>query len=344
MTEETTAPMGRLRIDVQSNSYLLRNILAIEVRDSRMKLIKTMAPGENLELDNGLYQVSAVLEDGKRHSRVVQMQSGAEESVVLGAGEARGGAKSVDGGAEDSAPASSANLIELSGARVVAESEGAWRFQPDDSAFASVPRAQFAVAGRFLEVSLPVNPEGYGPESACEVRVTPRRAGPELRAWIAPERTVASALQHMLASGYMLQAAKVAGEATELLRGKYQDPTGAALGALVLQKVGALEKRLSWLENLARDFAWMPDAKVLLALTLAKNKQTQERVEQLVLSASQKPMMFTESYSLLLNLLRRWPWKNESPSRTAGLEALTKTAPYTEWEAITWTHWLPEED
>jgi len=358
-------------VQFKSSSYLLAETSPIEIRDSNLNLVEQLRHGQQVELDDGLYEISAVLQDGQKHRRLVHLQGGSREEVVLDAQEAmqlvhpppprvkmtsspeaesgHGSFPDLTAGAGSDTAMTDLNLgpYEPEGPIELVESDGAvlresrttvaggssWFFEPSPD-LDTVPRAYFRIHGRKIAISLPVNPESHYPLNACEV-VTKANAGAlEVRAWISPERTVASTMQHMLASGYLLHAARIASEAIELLRSKYQDPTGALLGALLLQKIGQLEPRRSWVENLARDFDWLNDGKVLLALLLSREEAQQDEALTLVLRASKKPMMFTESYSLLLNLLRRWPWPYREDERHKALESLAMMTPYINWDSM----------
>lgn len=365
-------------VQLKSSSYLLGETSPIEIRDSGFNLVKQLLRGQRAELDDGLYEISAVLEDGQKHRHLVHLQGGSQEEITLDAHEAMqtvrlppqcvklasspaaesdhesilvftaGAASDMDmaslGLDFEPSPGSAPEqgipieLAESHGAvlkekRTTAAGDSSWFFEPSPH-LDSVPRADFLIQGRKITISLPVNPEGYYPLNACEV-VTIMNAGAlELRAWISRERTVASTMQHMLAAGYILHAARIASEAGELLRDKYQDPTGALLGALLLQKIGQLEPHRGWVRNLASDFDWLNDSKVLLALLLSREEAQQDEALTLALRASTKPMMFTESYSLLLDLLRRWPWLGRQDERHTALESLAMMTPYTNWDSM----------
>jgi hypothetical protein len=365
-------------VQLKSNSYLLGESSPIEIRDSRLNLIKQLHRGQRVELDDGLYEISAVLEDGQKHRRLVQLQGGTQEDITLDAQEEKHAVRppsprakmaSSSGTASDHASISilaraALDMVKsdlsldselepssystpekevpieflgchgavLSNNHITPAADNSWFFEPAPN-LDIVPRADFLIHGQKITISLPLNPEGTYPLNACEVVTTINAGALELRAWISRERTVASTMQHMLASGYILHAARIAGEALELLRDKYQDPTGALLGALILHKIGQLEPRRSWVRNLAIDFDWLNDGKVLLAVLLSREESKQEEALSLALRASRKPMMFTESYSLLLDLLRRWPWPTNY-ERDLALESMAMKTPYTNWDSM----------
>ncbi len=154
-------------------------------------------------------------------------------------------------------------LIEVTGANLQRQAGNSWFFKCE-SHLQSVATARYGDENLETQVSLPVSWDGGFPGNTCAVTVELTRSGLRANAWIAAERTVANGLQNMLSAGYVLQAAGIAETAVELLRSKYSDPTGAALGGLILQKVGRIGQWIEWVENLARDFEWLPDGKNLI--------------------------------------------------------------------------------
>ena len=232
-------------------------------------------------------------------------------------------------------------LVDVQGANTVRETRTLWIFecQPDVD---QVPAATVRIGDTLTEISLPTSPGGVPTPNLCAVRVEDSTTGPSATAWISPERSLANALQNMLASGKVLHAAHMADQATELLHDKYSDPTGATLGALILHKVGRLNRLQSWVENLVNDFGWIPDAKVLLAVMLLDDRSDLQGALDLATEASQQRMLFTECYSILLDLLRRWPKKYEWELRQPSLMALTERSSYIDWESICLT--IRQED
>jgi len=378
------ADKNRISVQLPSGSNFLGQSSPIEVRDSRMNLVKQLYQGQEAELADGLYEISAVLDDGQKHRRLVNLQGGHREEITL---DAKAGRVAEDDNLDLSismAP-NPDSLATSNMARYLAPEKGAvsfrmrtpidltrsfepaptaepeiaftaahgaklkeahvnrWIFEPSVDLVA-VPRADFLVQGRKVTISLPLNPESDYPLNAGEVLASQDTEVPTLRAWILRERTVSSAMQHMLSSGYLLRAAKIADEAVDLLRYKYQDPTGALLGALLLNKIGQLEPRTGWVRNLARDFDWLNDGKVLLALLLSRDETRREEALSLLLQASAKPTMFTESYSLMLDLLRRWPGAGHEDQRQQALETLAGMSPYTDWDSMMLCQTCPEEE
>jgi len=208
-----------------------------------------------------------------------------------------------------------------------------------------VPTARFAVGGRHLVTSLPISPEGGSPSGSCAVRFEAVGSRVRAQAWIMPQRTVANALQNMLASDYLLQAADVAADAAELLSEKYKDPTGAALGALLLYKTGKLARFENWVGNLARSFDWLPDGKILLArLQTDRERSPSPQVLDLCLQAAKQRLLFAECHALLLELLRRWPGSENADARANAVAQLSSFAPYVNPDSICFSHWVPTSE
>lgn len=361
-TTESQQLEGWIDVRVASDSVFFGSHAPIEVRDGSLRLVKEADPYEMLKVPVGLYEVSAVLGDGQRHSRLVQVRDNETARVDLGQATAE-----PMSGVEPEPPAANIQravftrqyqerllagnepgvespfeFLEARGAEMVRQTRTLWLFEcaPDLDEVAS---ADFRIAGERISVSLPISPSGPTPSGICAVRIEEDRHGQHAQAWISPERTVANSMQNMLASGFLLEAADIANDAIELLRDKYQDPVGAALGALILGKVGRLRDYQSWLENLARDFAWLPDGKILLAALLFKDFETQERAIELTLAASLQRVLYSETYSLLLDVIRRWPRDSYREERRGVLDALAETTPYVDWEAICLSHGYGEE-
>ncbi len=354
--------MSKLKLDLQSNSHLLGGIISAEVRDSQLNLVGRIGRGQELDVSPGLYQVNAVLEDGRRHSRLVQVTEDATPAVrfelsqsslaehlsndvggvsirhlrqmesvqPMSSGSGSAGRRERLAGAE-----SGAQLLRVEGADIEAAGPERWDVRGRSGQFAW---AEFQLGSERLTLSLPTQ-SGHqqmpGPDSLIEA--TQRAEGYQLRALIHPQRTVASTLQHMLLQGHLQSALEVADQATDLLASKYEDPVGATLGALILQRVGRLERLESWLHNLAQRFDWLPDARVLQLALNAGRQSTPGLLDELIdLCAGQRPL-FTESYSLLLDLLRRWPGNKERERRVDALAQLSDRYGGVDWGAITFT-------
>jgi hypothetical protein len=355
MKDMLMTKLGTLSVELKSNSGYLGSNLPIEVRDSHMRLIQGDRSARQFDLPAGLYEVSAILDDGRRHIQVVQIKAGENTPVEFGFGQqltepestlqvepteslyerSRYTLKmdSLTDTPREFVKGLSTQLLDLDGASLVSESPGLWVFECV-SDLDRVPTALIQVENHRKRISLPISQEGGFPLNSCAVRVVQTRSGSHVDAWISTERTTANALQNTLASGYVLQAADVAREAVNLLLYKYSDPAGAALGALILYKVGRMETRIDWLENLAGDFDWLPDGKVMLANLLVRDEHHRDRAFELAIKASSQRMLYTENYSLLLDLLRRWPSDHYQAARQEAVNKMAVMTSDLDWESI----------
>lgn len=363
---------GGLMISVGSESMFLGQTVPIEVRDSRHRLVNRTTSSSPLTLPPGLYEISAVLQDGQRHSATVDVVAGQQTQVTLVAEEgAMAEPETNSYEVESSGPVPmninlggflrkrltarmfeqpdldvqpvapvDASFVEAHSATLVRQTRTLYIFQCLHS-INEVPTAEFVIGGRHLITSLPISPEGGSPSGSCAVRVEAVGSRVRAHAWIMPQRTVANALQNMLASDYVLEAARVADEAAELLSSKYEDPTGAALGALLLYKTGELARFENWVANLAHSFDWLPDGKILLARLHTDRERPSPQMLELCLRAAKQRPLFAECHALLLELLRRWPGKENAGVRSKAVAQLSSFAPYVDPDSICFSHWVP---
>lgn len=385
----TPRPAGTLQVSVASTSELFRHHARVSIHDSNMLPVQVDSRAREFSLPAGLYQVSAVLQDGFEHRQLVRVAPDRKIHVDLGAAEPPPQAIEVaptlpgpvpmrqevrksaigpwqssrravtdsvgDVGAPmmpgvdaaeprspatgDDAPGAPADavisLVAIEGARAEAIGHGRWRLDALPSTLA-VPTATVASGDCRYTISLPIaRSPGSSDSSACHLVVDTTTCGGRPDAWVAPERTVTRALQNMLTSGHLSSAAHIADDATEALRDKYADPAGAALGALILHRFGRLERRLDWLHNLAHSFPWLPDGKILLATTLMQQRRDSRQAHALALSSAGHRILYTESFSLLLDLLRRWRGPEAGqPAHQQALSLLASQASFVDWSSI----------
>lgn len=235
-------------------------------------------------------------------------------------------------------------LSKVSDAVEFASTASEWGFCADGERLGV---AEFSGDGNIWSVSLPTFVRAAH-EAAdvragvcdCTVRFRESGAGVMPLALIASWRTVASTVQHMLLEHRYEQAASVAELAKELLMYKYSDPVGATLGALVLHGIGKLREKEDWLKNLALAFRWLPDGRILRAALLLASKDETERNSafDMLLACVEERALFTESYSLLLTLLRRPRVREDQENRRiAALSTLSERYPCVEWDTLTFT-------
>lgn len=339
---------GRLKVGLDSASMFFQAHAIFEIRDSALALVGRVRAGEVRWVPAGLYQVSTALDDGLEHRRLVRVVSGEDHEVTFtrpdsdsdravpatpykmarwtGPFRPISDTAFVDGSGEMDAPT-------ITEGTLIAIGRHRWRFEP-----ARAQRRVPVFRAKFDEVqwqlSLPASAGAdAGAAGSCEIALVRDGSNVRFEAWIGAERTVARSLQNMLASGEFGWAVSLADDASEVLQHKYFDPTGAALGALVLNKAGRLVERLPWLENLARDFPWLPDGRVLLALALVQARSHMDRALHMVLEASAQTLLYTETFSLLLDILRRWPTDALPEARKAAIASLGKDAPHVAWNS-----------
>lgn len=364
---------GTLKVSFGGDSFLLTESLPVEVRDHNDALVGRAHGGFQRSLPEGLYVLRATLPDGSGHEEVVMVRrEKVIERVLAPLPSARPGragaqikAKARPVPREDLArpPA-----MEEGGGQALRETFGAddlWETSPGDEApvpveiielrscaveraegasFIFVPEAPvddtplavLSYGGTRVSVSLPVNPTDGYPGNACVVAVTSGAGGTNrIVTRFAEQRRVASAIDGLLRSDRFLCDSDLLDQATEALRGKYRDPPAAALGALTLHRLGRLRERAIWVENLARDFRWLPDGRVLLAAVLCRDESRSERGRALdgLLEASGHRMMLTDGLALLLDLLRRWPDGEGEADRHGALALLARDVPGVDWDA-----------
>jgi hypothetical protein len=300
---------------VRSSSEFLRNTILASVRDEALRLVETVNSGAMITLDPGVYQVSAILEDGQEHSELVRIQSGETRAVVLGGGDAT----EVPDDIKRSSGSFAFESLDLGprqfflpghvvGSRQHVQfghlSAGVWWVGVDDHV-TSLPSIGILLGSNKTEISLPAYPYN----GSCEIYLDRNAYGGRLRARIPAWRAVASAMEKMLLANELTALGHVLRNAVDLLRSKYDDPVGATLGALLLHKFGQLEEHRDWLCNLSQDFFWIPDGQVLLASVLLRSgsERDAERALGLMKGATPRRLLFTGAFSILLDLWRRLP-------------------------------------
>jgi hypothetical protein len=345
-----------LIVRFDSASQLLKSLLRAEVRDGALRLVGTAHHGMPLRLAPGFYRIDAVLDDGTALQRVVSLAEGQQEQVTLAktlrSAPPSPSRSAIDDGFESMRPQapdvsfpaaqSSDHLLQLvcvDGARATPIAPGAWSFRTDDRGAAA---AVFDDDARRWTISLPVLTGGMLSSSQpdeCTVRFDGPAHTRVPAARIAGWRTVASSVQELLLQFRIEQVLAIADEATTALAAKYSDPAGAALGALLLYRVDRLAPLSGWLDNLARSFAWLVDARILQAGLAARSSDAVQRERGLdsLLACTNERALFTESHSLRLHLLRRWPGNTRSAERDAALSALADRYPNIDWSALTLT-------
>jgi hypothetical protein len=199
--------------------------------------------------------------------------------------------------------------------------------------------ARFRAGGIVITVSIPAYPSAKAEERPCTV--TFRRVGGRVRADVgfARQRRVAWTLEGLVKSEDSVSTAELFRNADQVLFEKYRDPIAAALGGLTLHRLGRLRERPWWVENLARDFAWIPDGRVLLAALLERERDLRARMrglDALVGSAELRPV-FADGRALALKLLRSWPDDDRGDARRQALRTIAAEPGSVDWDAMAYT-------
>ena len=357
---------GHLSVGFKSSSWFLTESLPVEVRDASNQLVIRGRGHVDAQLPPGLYIVEAALPGGSRHSEVVAVRANTPTEVVLERSKAPSAATIADGPApapdadddleEDRdgpqggvmvLPAhrevSSAALLEVQGCRLREEGPSGYAFDAEVDPV-DTPTATFEVGATRISVSLPVNPRGQPDERGCWVTFE-RRAG-RIRADVSFDRRrrVAWTLEGLVKADDAVSTAELFRDADDVLFYKYRDPAAAALGGLTLHRIGRLRERSDWVENLARDFEWVADGRVLLSALLAGADQANERDRglEMLLEVAPRRTLFSDGLALLLRLLRTWPDGSGEDERRRALKAITSDPMTIDWEAMALTKYVED--
>ena len=161
-------------------------------------------------------------------------------------------------------------------------------------------------------------------------------AVPRLRVRFTSQRRVGRAVDGLLRHDEVMAGAELLDEAAGLLLDKYADPAAATLGGLTLHRFGRLSQRQDWIENLARDFAWIPDGRILCAALLMYDAAPAEQARGLglLLDATTSRPLYTDGLALGTDLLRRWPGTDRADERTERLQGLAAYSCVTDWDSV----------
>ena len=214
-------------------------------------------------------------------------------------------------------------LVAMAGCAVQSAAGARLLFRPDGDV-GEPAHVTFEIADRTAEMSLPIDPNASFPLGGAAVTATGDASGGiRLVAGFTDERRVATVIDAMSGIGSHADSDSLVRDASSLLLHKYADAPAAALGALMMQRLGRLDQREHWVSNLATDFPWLPDGKALHASLLRAGDDSQRRrgLQLLLEAAAQRPM-FTDGLSLMISLLRRWPDDERAEERRAAIDRL----------------------
>ncbi|MBA1193060.1 hypothetical protein G7007_09325 [Pseudomonas entomophila] len=334
----TISQEPNLKIKVKSKfNYGGRNT-EIDIRDSELILVKKATTEREFCLPFGLYEISAFLGDGKRAAKVIEILPNYVAEVTF----------EPEFDPQPSAPGDdqefrSVSRLEQSDSQniKVIDTGSDFSIYPTDKYWIIQHKASMHHVSVLtcvqddnrIQVSLPIS-EGHVYSVTCHVGRSSSPSYSPIAVNISQSRSIAFGLESMLKSGQITKAATVASNALETLIDTFIDPTGALLAALILYKTGKIN---SWEQNLLKrleqSHSWLPDCKVILALHFAANDKSADAL-QLACEASKDRILLTETFSLLLDLLRYWPDATANKERNDALSRMAQIAPLVKWDSM----------
>lgn len=332
--------LGVLKIEIDSKLYYRGEGIRVEIRDSDLILIQPATTQRSFDLPYGLYEISAVLEDGKRTTRVTEVNGNHPNRIKLEpnlpfeplASKNDSDFRSVSELHQLQTVKTDMEIVHISPDVTVYEVESHWILRHSQK-MEQVPVATIFRAGSTVQASLPISAGDHRFSVTCHVTRQSEPSFEPVQIKISQSRSIASAMERMVEAGQFESATRLANKALETLLSKFIDPTGAALAALILYKADRLGDKLGLLYSLVKRFGWLPDGKILLASQLARLPGQRDKALQLACQASEQRILFTETFSLLLDLLRYWPEESDSKTRSEALSRLSNRAPFVDWRS-----------
>jgi hypothetical protein len=351
--------MSELFFKTDFHSSELRSlVLPVEIRRSNLALVKRSDTSQSVDLDPGVYYVSAKLPAGQVLLDKVTISADAPSTVILAPAP---GEQSPSESMELSLFISGKPILPLSSgsettstppplgpdtisARLRVFASNVSRtitLEPDSQQWVMVQQSpapgeitffcraasppvirqiQLLQSGeRPVNVLIPVSPQ-----ESCQLLL---RRLPNLRFSIDMhlEHIAADALVHYFQQGLIEQAAALtetnALQAKELLRGKLEHPIAAAAGAYVLLRLGDLEKLHNWTENLYNFFAWLPDGAAIRGEHLARIGQHEQALNTFLSLSKRGLPLLSDGLSYAVSRLRTYVASGTQFAQTAQSEA-----------------------
>ncbi|AVH39734.1 hypothetical protein AL532_27245 [Pseudomonas monteilii] len=340
MTPEN-AKLGQVKVHINSKVNFGGTATPIEIRNDDLVLIISAISKRVFELPVGVYEISAVLEDGNRQKQTVEITESKIADVWLEpklsyqpeVPELTLGFLSAEKIQALKPPAQNVKLIGASRNVTIYPKGGFWivrhRAEMEQVAYAIIQKDE-----ELYDISLPISAGNHHLSVTCHIEIATRTPNSQLQVSISRSRSLSAALETTFMAGKIDAAARLAGGAVNTLMNTYVDPTGAILAALILKKAGRLNKYRRQLEQITAEFPWLPDAKVLLATILIANPDERDKAIQLAYEASQERILYTESFSILMSLLRYAPETDNIALCKKALTNIAKIAPEVDWSSI----------
>ena len=152
--------------------------------------------------------------------------------------------------------------------------------------------------GRSLVVAVPVDPHSLF-SSTCWLHV--RVSNTALGAVVRLAAPTMDACAGYLTGGRPDHVVALAPSAEGLLRGKVQDPIGAALGGYALVRLNELHRVRDWADNLANWFDWLPDGPVIAGEVAARRGEDDKARSHFEEASRRGLPLFSEGMSLYAN-------------------------------------------
>jgi hypothetical protein len=357
-----TGNMGTLIVELPADSWILRDHLPFEIRDEKYALVTHAQADRPIDLPEGLYAVSLVLDTGERVTRPALIKRG--QRTVVSPASSNCGSQRVSPllvPADELEPTVLRALFQRP-PPVEPAGEPCWiaDLAPNLAVLHDPERRQIGVRldapdanpawivlaseRAALQLMLPLSDHHECRD--CTIDLHPSRATGQLRVSVTlPPRRRGRALLALMATGKVDLALAVAKAACERLASEHADPVCAVYGALLLERCEPPAQRPPWIEPLMNECAWLSDAKILHAALLSRSSEPDERRlgHALLLETTRTPsMLFADSFSLAIKLLRRWPIADAgSDERRARLSALAGTSARLAFEhaftSVAWT-------
>lgn len=364
---QTNLPNGVLAVRADFGSHFLSTHLPFHVINSDLGVVAEGKCGGEVKLPPGQYLVEITLPSGKVGRKVAVVHADEDSEVFFTAENryrnrvrlandyrmnVRGDGSVVEDYESERSLAlpsltSTATLTDIVGAHLVdrgfiGDDEEFWVFVPD-LPLHGVPTATFKIDGAMITTSLLVNPNGDFPLNSCRVRTVGEGSRATFHVSFGEGRTVSQSIEGLVRAKDYVQSSGLLSQATELLRDKYSDSSGAAFGGLTLLRLGHLKPREDWAYNLAVAAPWLPDAQFLFAAVLLEDADPEARRHglDLVLSNVGSRPMFSDGLSLALELLRRWDAGNDRDRLIIreALDTLAEHSAHADWSALSLTTW-----
>ena len=330
--------MSELNFKCNFHSYELNTTdFPVEVRKSNMALVAQTNTSQSVQLEPGLYHVSARLPTGQELYNNIEIGDETSYTVdlyldqdqespheheevqrflvgiptvstkfnkgleALGPMELRASIRSFTGSPLDGPLSPGPDPQGTSDSTIV----GAAKFHlPRSSYFALVQLLQPGQPA--LNIMLPQAPPHdseftitVGSDNRLEVSVHLRNS-------------TAETLLRYYERGMVLQMENLTGKdspavvSEELLYGKVADPIAACVGAYTLLRLGELDRLHEWTENLKNWFDWLPDGLAIRAEHLARRGQHSQALENLLRLPDRGLPFFSDGLSFALNRLRTY--------------------------------------